>query len=127
LKNTGIPDAAGPAPAKLTTLRNLDLAQAAGGAPDRDLLWQLVTAVGNDPMAPALLVAELQQQLEPKTLHVYELKEEQKKPRREAEHERRSFRTGVFGRLLGHSPASRLWIRTKRAGQLMSNVCSLPA
>jgi hypothetical protein len=32
--------------------------EAAGGAPDRDLLWRLVTAVGNDPLAPALLVAE---------------------------------------------------------------------
>jgi hypothetical protein len=32
--------------------------EACGGAPDRDLLWRLVAAVGNDPMAPALLVAE---------------------------------------------------------------------
>ena len=29
-----------------------------GGATLRDLLWRLVTAVGNDPMAPALLVAD---------------------------------------------------------------------
>jgi hypothetical protein len=32
--------------------------EAGGGAPDRDLQWRLVTAVGVDPMAPALLVAE---------------------------------------------------------------------
>ena len=32
--------------------------EAAGGRPDRDLLWRLATAVGADPDAPALLVAE---------------------------------------------------------------------
>jgi hypothetical protein len=32
--------------------------EACGGAPDRDLLWRLVTAMGTDPMAPALLIAE---------------------------------------------------------------------
>jgi hypothetical protein len=32
--------------------------EACGGAPDRDLLWRLVTAVANDPMAPAPLLAE---------------------------------------------------------------------
>jgi hypothetical protein len=30
----------------------------AGGRPDQDLLWRLVTAVGANPDAPALLVAE---------------------------------------------------------------------
>ena len=32
--------------------------EAAGGRPDRDLLWRLAAAVGADPMAPALLIAE---------------------------------------------------------------------
>jgi hypothetical protein len=32
--------------------------EAAGGPPDRDLVWRLATAVGADPMAPALLVAK---------------------------------------------------------------------
>jgi hypothetical protein len=33
--------------------------EAAGGRPDRDLLWRLVAAVGAHPDAPALLIAEV--------------------------------------------------------------------
>jgi hypothetical protein len=32
--------------------------EAAGGSPDRDLLWRLVACIGKEPDAPALLVAE---------------------------------------------------------------------
>jgi hypothetical protein len=32
--------------------------EAVGGRPDRDLLWRPVAAVGADPTAPALLIAE---------------------------------------------------------------------
>jgi hypothetical protein len=44
-----------PGPATESLVHDL---KAAAGSPDRDLLWRLVTALGANPDAPALLVAE---------------------------------------------------------------------